>query len=150
MYGLGFHVFFLMLIIKVDTAINCHLHYDPVSCSAGLPELNYVQPKFPPKASASATLAASLPPATIEPDDNNNNNDSNNVTYVSHWPKRPPSLSPAAIDLNTITPTALTKSLKYMNRDYLAKLLFTNTAPTGSSPPDGQPKRKSPDPLFNG
>jgi hypothetical protein len=81
-----------------------------------------------------------LPPAIIDPESNDNNNDSNNVTYVSHWPKRPPSLSPAAIDLNTITPTAFTKSLRDMDREDLAKLLFPDTAPTGLSPPNDQPK----------
>ncbi len=137
-----------MFIIKVNTATNSHLHYAPVGCSVGLQELDYLQPKFPPKASASARLATSLPPATIEPDDDDNDNDSNNITYVSNWPERPPSPSPAAIDLNTITPTAFTKSLKDANREDLTKLLFTNMAPTGLSPPDGQPKRKTPDPLV--
>jgi hypothetical protein len=143
MYGLGFHIFFPTFIIKVDTATDCHLHYDPVGRSASLPELHYVQPMFPPKASALATLAASLPPAIIEPDDNDNNNDSNDVTYVSHWPKRPPSLSPAVIDLNTITPTAFTKSLRDLDREDLAKLLFPATAPRGLSPPNDQPKRNN-------
>jgi hypothetical protein len=84
MYGLGFHVFFPVFIIKVDMATNCHLHYTPVSRSVRLPELHYVQPTLPPKASALATSAASPPPATIEPDNDDNNNDSNNVTYLSH------------------------------------------------------------------
>ncbi len=100
MYGLGFHMFFPMFIIKVDTATNCHLHYDPVGHSAVLPELNYVQPTFPLNASASATLAASLPPATIELDNNDDYYDSNNVICVFHLSK--------AIDLNTIIPTAFT------------------------------------------
>jgi hypothetical protein len=148
MYSLGFYMYFPMFIIKVDTATNCHLHYAPVGCSAGLPEPDYVQPKFPPKASALATLAASSPPATTEQDDDHKDNDSKDITYLSHWPKHPPSLSPAVIDLNTITLTAFTKSLKDMNGEDLAKLLFTNTAPTGLSPPTGQPKRKTPDPLV--
>ncbi len=134
MYGLGFHVYFPTFIIKVDTTTDCHLHYAPISHSVGLPELHYVQPTFPPKAAASATSAASLPPATIEPDNDYNNNDSNGVTYVSHWPKCPPSPSPAAIDLNTITPTAFTKSLKDMDKEDLVKLLFPDTAPMGLSP----------------
>jgi hypothetical protein len=96
MYGLGFHVFFPMFIIEVDTATDCHLHYAPVGLSMGLPELDYIQPTLPPKASALATLGASLPPATIEPDNNDNNNASNNVTYVSHWPKRPPFTVPSS------------------------------------------------------
>jgi hypothetical protein len=35
-----------------------------------------------------------------------------------------------------------------MNREDLGKLLFTDTAPTGSSPPDGQPKCQTLDPLV--
>jgi hypothetical protein len=140
MYGLGFHIFFPMFIIKVDTATNCHLHYAPVGRSASLPALHYVQLTFPPKASALATLEASSPPATIEPDNDDNNNDSNDITYVSHWPKHPPSLSPSAIDLNMITPMAFTQSLRDMDREDLAKLLFPDTAPMGSSPMIDQPK----------
>ena len=60
----------------------------------------------------------------------------------------PPPLSPAAIDLNTNPTTAFTKSLKDMNGENLVKLLFTDTAPTGSSPPVGQPKHKARDPLV--
>jgi hypothetical protein len=89
-----------------------------------------------------------LPPATIEPDNNYSNNDSNGVTYVSHWPKHPPSPSPAAINLNTITPTAFTKSLKDMDREDLAKLLFPDIAPTGSSPLDDQHRHNTSDPLV--
>jgi hypothetical protein len=84
MYGLGFCVFFPTFIIEVGMATNCHLHYAPVGPSAGLPELDYVQPKFPPTASASATSAASLPLATIEPDNNNDNNYSNDIPCMSH------------------------------------------------------------------
>ncbi len=130
----------------MDKGTNCHLHYSPVDCSVGLPELDYAQSKFPSMASALATAATSSPLAAIEPN-NNNNNHSNNVTYTSHWPKRPP-LSPAAIDLNTNPTTAFTKSLKDMNGENLVKLLFTDTAPTGSSPPVGQPKHKARDPLV--
>jgi hypothetical protein len=43
---------------------------------------------------------------------------------------------------------AFTKSLKDMNREDLAELLFTDTAPTGSSPPDDQPKHKTSDPFV--
>ncbi len=148
MYSLGFHMFFLMFIIKVDTATDCHLHYAPVSHSAGLTELHCVQMTFPHKASALVTPAASLPPATIEPDNNNNNNDSNDVTYVSHQPKCSPTPSPVAIDLNTNTPTAFTKSFTDMDREDLAKLLFPDTAPTGLSPPNNQPKHNSLDCLV--
>jgi hypothetical protein len=148
MYGLGFHVFFPTFIIEVDRATDCHLHYAPVSHSAGIKELHYVQPTFPHKASASATSAASLPPATIEPDDDDNNNASSNITYLSHWPRCPPTPSPAGIDLNTITPTAFTKSLKDMDREDLSKLLFHDTAPTGSSPPNDQPKCNALDCLI--
>jgi hypothetical protein len=89
-----------------------------------------------------------LPPATIKPDNNNNNNDSNNVTYVYHWPKCPPSPSPAVIDLNAITPVAFTKSLRDMDREDLAKLLFPDAAPMGSSPPNDQPKGNNLDHLV--
>jgi hypothetical protein len=66
--------------------------------------------------------------------------------FVSHWPKCPPSPSPAAIDLDTITPTELTKSLKDMNSEDYAKLLF-NKEPSVPSPPDAESKRKALDPL---
>jgi hypothetical protein len=150
MFGLGFHVFFPTFILEVDTVTDCHLVYTPVSRLAGLPDLDYVQPKFPPKASASATSAASIPPATIEPDDDKSSNDTaqeDYVTYVPHWPKRPPSPSPMAIALDSITPTEFTKSLNDMTAAELAKLLFTEAAPTDSSPSDGQRKRKTSDPL---
>jgi hypothetical protein len=61
-----------MFILEVDTATNCHLNYTPIGQLAGLFDLNYVQPKDPPNTSASATLAALSPLATIEPDDNAN------------------------------------------------------------------------------
>ncbi len=150
MFGLGFHIFFPTFILKVDTATNCHLIYAPVGRSAGLPDLDYVQPKFPPKASASATSAASIPPATIKPDDNKSSDNAvqeDDVTYVPHWPKHPPSLSPTAIALNSITPTEFTKSLNNMTAAELTKLLFKEAAPTDSSPLDGQRKCKTSDPL---
>ncbi len=89
-----------------------------------------------------------MPLATIEPDNNNDNNDLNNINYLTHWCKRPPLPSPTGIDLNTITPTAFTKSLRNINGEDVAKLLFPNTAPMGLSPLDGQPKCKAPDPLV--
>jgi hypothetical protein len=90
MFGLGFHVFFPTFILEVDTATDCHLAYAPVSRLVGLPDLDYVQPKLPPKASAFASSMVSIPPATIKPDDDKSSNDAaqeEGVTYVPHWPK---------------------------------------------------------------
>jgi hypothetical protein len=44
MFGMGMFVFFPLFILKVDTAVNCHLSYEPLGCSASLSLLDYVQP----------------------------------------------------------------------------------------------------------
>jgi hypothetical protein len=150
MFGLGFHAFFLTFILEVDAATNCHLAYALVGRLVGLPDLDYVQSKLPPKVSASASSMVSIPPATIEPDDNESSNDAaqeEGVTYIPHWRKRPPSPSPPAIALNLFTPIKFTKSLNNMTAVELAQLLFKEAAPPDSYPSDGERKRKTSDPL---
>ncbi len=48
MHNLGIYVFFPTLIVKVDTATDCHLSYKPIGHSGKLPSLDYVQPKMLP------------------------------------------------------------------------------------------------------
>jgi hypothetical protein len=90
---------------------------------------------------------ALLPPVTIKLDDDTDNSDLTKITNVSHWPKCPPSPTPAMINLDTITPTEFTKSLKDMNSEDLAKLLFNAKAPSAPSILDAESKRKAPVPL---
>jgi hypothetical protein len=149
MFGLGFHVFFPTFTLEVDTVTNRHLAYALVGQLAGLPDLDYVQPKLPPKASASASSTVSIPPATIEPDDNESSDDAakeEGMTYIPHWPKRPPSPSPPAIALNSFTPIKFTKSLNNMTAVELAQLHFKEAAPPDSYPLEER-KRKTSDPL---
>ncbi len=61
MYGMGMFVFFPSFILKVDTAVDCHLSYEPLGCSASLSLFNYVQPISTP--SASMTTAPPVAPA---------------------------------------------------------------------------------------
>ncbi len=69
------------------------------------------------------------------------------MTYVPHWPKRPPSPSQPAIALDSFTPIKFTKSLHNMTAIELAQLLFKEVAPPDSYPLDGERKRKTSDPL---
>ena len=123
MYGLGMHVFFPNFIMEVNTATACHLLYAPIGCSCGLPDLDYVQPKFLTIRSSSA-MSSSIEhaPATIEPD----NNDSDvSPTFVSHWPKRPPSQHHQPLDLSHLPPSTYTKNLKDLDRDELIQRLYS-------------------------
>jgi len=123
MHGLGMHVFFPTFIMEVNTATDCHLHYALIGCSCGLPDLDYVQPKFlmikSPVATASSIEQA---PATIEPD-----HDDPDIapTFVSHWLKRPPSQHHPPLDLSNVTPSTFTKNLKDLDRDELIQRLYS-------------------------
>jgi hypothetical protein len=110
MYGLGMHVFFPNFIMEVNTATDCHLHYAPIGRTCGLPDLNFVQPKFLTIKSASV-MATSLDhaPATIEPDDEEFDN---SPTFVSHWTKHPPFPHHPPLDLSHLPPSTYTKNLK--------------------------------------
>ena len=81
---MGMYIFFPSFILKVDTAVNCHLSYEPLGRSTTLLPLNYVQPMS--TISASTTKAPPLVPAWIKPDDN----ESMAPLFANHWPKKPP------------------------------------------------------------
>jgi len=140
MYGLGMHVFFPTFIIEVDTATDCHLRYAPVGRKCGLPALDYVQPKFLIVKSSSA-MASSLDhaPATVEPDD-----DDQDIlpTFVSHWPKRPPSPTTPPLDLSRLPLSTFTTNLKDLDRDELIQRLYSmevdTPRPVASTPPTGK------------
>jgi hypothetical protein len=147
MYGQEFHVFFPTSIVKVHTATDCYLHYSPVGQSAGLPDVNYVQPMPCCNALASTTSVMSPPPVTIKPDNNTN---PNNVSYASHYSKQPPSPVPPAINLTAaISPRQFTKHLWDMNKADLHNLLCTDpAADTRPTPVDSQ-KCNAPKPLLS-
>jgi hypothetical protein len=146
MYGLGFHVFFPTFIIEVDTATDCHLHYSPVGWSAGLPDLNFVQLMSCHNALASTTSATSPSRVTIEPDDNIN---PNGVYYASHYPKRPPSPVPPAINRTATSLQQFTKRLRDMNKADLHNLLSTDPMADTPPTPVDAPKRNAPKPLLS-
>jgi hypothetical protein len=102
MYGLVMHVFFPTFIIEVNTMTDCHLQYAPIGRSCGLPNLDYVQPKFlKPKSSGATASNTDKPPTTIEPDDDDSNF---TPTFASHWPKRPPSPQHIPLDMSLLPP----------------------------------------------
>ncbi len=146
MYGLGFHVFFPTFIVKVNTATDCHLHYSPVGWSAGLPDLDYVQPMPCRNASALTPSATSLPPVTIEPDNDISPND---VSYASHYPKRLPSPVPPAINLTAISLQQFTKCLWYINETDLHNLLSTDPMADKRPTPVNAQKCNAPEPLLS-
>ena len=146
MHGLGMHVFFPTFIMEVDTATDCHLRYAPIGRACRLPDLDYVQPKFLAiKPSATTASSTNQAPATIEPDDD----DQDRVTFVSHWPKRPPSptLIHPPLDLSRIPLSTFTTNLKDLNRDELIQRLYSVEVDTPSSIASTPPKGKSTTPL---
>jgi len=123
MYGLGMHVFFPTFIIEVNTMTDCHLQYAPIGRSCGLPDLDYVQPKFfKPKSSCAAASNTANPPTTIEPDNDNSNF---TPTFASHWPKRPPSPQHTPLDMSLLPPSKYTTSLKDLSREELILRLYS-------------------------
>ncbi len=44
----GLHVFFLGVVLTVDTSLDCYLAYEPLGKTAPLLSLHYVQPQCPP------------------------------------------------------------------------------------------------------
>jgi hypothetical protein len=47
-YKTGLHVYFLGMVLKVDTSSDCHMAYQPLWKTAPLLSLHYVQPRCPP------------------------------------------------------------------------------------------------------
>ena len=78
-------------------------------------------------------------PATIEPDDNDPDV---RPTFVSHWPKRPPSQHHPPLDLFQLPLSTYTKNLKDLDRDELIQWLYSlevNKSSLDTSPPPGNP-----------
>jgi hypothetical protein len=63
------HTFFPTLILKVDTATDCHLQYKPIGRCTTLNQLDYVHPTSSTCQSASMAEAPSPIPAIIKPED---------------------------------------------------------------------------------
>jgi len=130
MFGLGMHVFFPTFILEVDTAIDCHLQYEPIGRSTRLPDLDYVQPKtiMHKSASAHAATTQSAPtPITIEPDDDSECQ----PTFASHWPKCPPSPQHPPLAMSLLPPSTNTPSLNDLTREELIQRLYTVESQSG-------------------
>jgi hypothetical protein len=84
MHNLGIYVFFPTFIVKVDTATDCHLSYEPIEHSGKLPSLDYVQPKT---VTTSASNTTSMPSAPAVIEDDQDADDTIPVTYARHWQK---------------------------------------------------------------
>jgi hypothetical protein len=72
----GFLVYFPTFVLSVGTAIDCHLSFDPLSRSAPLAALHYVQPRCPPavypsEASPSTSTTAPSPASPVMIEDDN-------------------------------------------------------------------------------
>ena len=72
----GFLVYFPTFVLSVDTAVDCHLSFNPLGHSAPLNTFHYVQPQCPPStypSKVSPTLSAATPspasPAVVEEED---------------------------------------------------------------------------------
>ncbi len=72
----GFPVYFSTFVHLVNTAVGCHLSFNPLGHSAPLDTLHYVQPRCPPStypSKVSPALSAATPspasPAVMEDDD---------------------------------------------------------------------------------
>ena len=77
--------------------------------------------------------------ATIELD---NDDPDVHPTFVSHWPKRPPSQHHPPLDLSQLPLSTYTKNLKDLDRDKLIQRLYTLEVDNSSldiSPPSGKP-----------
>jgi hypothetical protein len=72
----GFLVYFPTFVLSVDTAIDCHLSFDPLGRSAPLATLHYVQPRcspavYPSEVSPSTSTAAPSPASPVMIEDDN-------------------------------------------------------------------------------
>jgi hypothetical protein len=106
----GFGVYFPTFILLVDTAVNCHLLFDPLGKSAPLDTLHYVQPRCPPavypsRSSPALSMAAPSPahPAIIE----DGNDDEASLDAPPAQPEAPPlpasSLLLLSLDMSTLS-----------------------------------------------
>jgi hypothetical protein len=107
LYGMGMYVFFPSFILEADTAVNCHLSYEPLGRSATLSSLDYVQHMS--TISASTTKAPPSAPAWIKPD----NNDSVTPTFANNWLKKPLTAFPPVFDLSMIPPCLLSQATRH-------------------------------------
>ncbi len=130
LYGMGMFNFFPLFILEVDTAVNCHLSYEPLGCLASLSSLNYVQ--HISTVLVSTTPAPPLAPAWIEPDDNK----SIAPTFTSHWPKKPQLVTSPIIDLSLIAPHAFSVKVRDLDRAKLLRWLYLAESTHSSSDND--------------
>ncbi len=118
MYEIGMFVFFPSFILKIDTAVNCHLSCEPLGCLASLSSLSYVQPIS--TVLAFTTMVPLSAPAWIEPDDD----ELTAPTFASHWPKKPPRPVLIKIDLNLIPPPVFSVKLQDLDCEELLWWLY--------------------------
>jgi hypothetical protein len=118
MNGMGMFVFSPLFILKIDTAVDCHLSYQSLGCLASLSLLDYIQPIS--TVLVSTTKAPPLAPALIEPDDS----ESITPTVTSQWPKKPPHSALINIDLSLIPPPAFLVKLRDLDREELLRGLY--------------------------
>jgi hypothetical protein len=131
MHNLGIYVFFLTFIVKVDTATDCHLSYEPIGHSGKLPSLDCVQPKTVTTSASNTTLMPSAP-AVIEDDQDVDNTIP--VKFACHWPKQLPLPPSPQYNLSLILPTSYLVSLKDLTWDELISQLYSVEFPESSSP----------------
>ena len=129
LHGHGVYVFFPHFILEVDTSTDCHLRYQALGRTCGLPEVDYVQPKRPlivgEHTASEAAKTPTLPPPLMP-------------TFASHNPKqppRPPSPQPN-IDIDHLQSQIkdYTVSLKDMSREELVEKLYTFEHPPATPP----------------
>jgi hypothetical protein len=100
----------------------CHLQYKPIGRSAGLADLDYVQPKMTKAHSALVTVAPLIDPVLVESD---KDNDTEIPLYASHYQKKPSSPPTLSYDLTHHPPLAYSVSLKDLDRDKLIHWLYS-------------------------
>ena len=123
MQGLGMFVFFPSFIVEVDTAVDCHLSYAALGRTCPLSDLHYVQPISSPHTASNIASTPDQPPVVVEDEDTDTDDDNPPPdilpTFVSHWPKKPPSSPPPALDLGSLPLNDYSISLKDLDRDEL-------------------------------
>jgi hypothetical protein len=72
----GFLVYFPTFVLSIDTAIDCHLSFDPLGQSAPMATLHYIQQRCPPalypsEDSPSTSTAAPSPASSVMIEDDN-------------------------------------------------------------------------------
>ncbi len=156
----GMLVYFPTFVLSVDTSTNCHLSYEPLSCSAPLSTLHYVQPRcaptlYPSEVSPSTCNATPVPAPFLVADTDSSFVDAqppplydNTTSILSTAPSivSPPGGSSLDISLLATQLRALADSVHSMTSPPLVSSILPSTplapsqpVPTASSPPLSSP-----------